>query len=112
MAYIDFAMDCFRPQAEIQSNPEQLETSQSSRFPKRMVQVGVRGESPVPIPPRAAFGSFRRVERNSVTVEHCYASLTYNVANHRSTASYTLSISPTLQAWAKQPRLKAGASPL
>ena len=26
-AYVDFAMDCFRTQAEIQSNPEQPETS-------------------------------------------------------------------------------------
>ena len=31
--------------AEIQSNPEQPETSQSSRIPTPMVQVGVRGES-------------------------------------------------------------------
>ena len=44
-AYVDFAMDCFRTQAEIQSNPEQPETSQSSRIPTPMVQVGVRGES-------------------------------------------------------------------
>ena len=62
MAYVDFAMDCFRPQAEIQSNPEQLETSQSSRFPKRMVQVGVRGGIACSDSAPAAFRRFRHAK--------------------------------------------------
>ena len=53
------------PHVFISGNPPHPETSQSSRIPTPRVPMGVRGESPFPIPPRAAFGSFRRVERNS-----------------------------------------------
>ena len=65
-AYVDFAKDCFRPQAENQSNPEQRRRPICSRLPRKYGTDGVRGKIQF-IFPRAAFGSFRRDERNNVT---------------------------------------------
>ena len=42
-AYVDFAKDCFRPQAEIQSNPEQRRRPICSRLPRKYGTDGVRG---------------------------------------------------------------------